>query len=131
MENKIELSEINWFKDNLNEHELKSGYVSYKHVVERFIGDIVLCNNITEVDPECIYNELVGSLYDEEEDEYTDVFQWYLCNLSEFDIKFLNKLDQDDIIIVHSDLLDIDVLCVTHFGTSWDYVLTSFPINIE
>ena len=28
------------------------------------------------------------------------------------------------VIMSYSNLLDCDVLCVDHYGTSWDYVLT-------
>ena len=125
------VNEIRWCKEDLNENELKTGYVSYRNVVKRFVGDIVLCNEIVNVDPECVYNNLVGSIYDEERDEYTEVFQWCLCNLTKWDIDWLNELDQDDLIILHSDLLDVDILAVTHWGTSWDYVETSFPTNLD
>ena len=42
-----------------------------------------------------------------------------LCTL-----KKLQELNCDDLIIAWSETLEEYVLMVTHFGTSWDYVLT-------
>lgn len=41
-------------KEDLNSEELKTGRVSYKRLVEHYVGDIVLCNNITDVDDEIL-----------------------------------------------------------------------------
>ena len=75
----------------------------------------------------------VGNLYNEENDEYTEIYQFYLCNLSESDISSLKELtnDNNDIIISYSDMLDCDVLMVDHWGTSWDYVSTSLKLTNE
>jgi hypothetical protein len=32
------------------------------------------------------------------------------------------------LLFTYSDLLDCDVLCVDHWGTSWDYVLTGVKL---
>lgn len=36
--------------DSMGEYEKEQGYASYRTIVERLIGDIVLCNNIVQVD---------------------------------------------------------------------------------
>lgn len=117
--------------DSMGNYEKEKGFASYKTLVDRFIGNIVLCNNITEIEDYSIYDNIqVGTL-----DENTEIFQYYLCNVSEWDIETLKELtkDNNDIILSYSDKLDCDVLMVDHFGTSWDYVLTSVPLvdNIE
>lgn len=112
-------------KKDLNEEELRTGKVSYRRAVERLIGDIVLCNNITNVDYDIYYNIINNNYYDDEIDidmeNYDGYFQFYLCNLDEYEKDFLKETD---IIISYSEVLDCDVLMVDHYGTSWDYVMT-------
>ena len=109
--------------DKMNEYEKEHKKASYKTIVERFIGDIVLCNNIVEVD-ESVYDNFRNA-YDEENDEIVDIFQYYLCNVDNDTIDLLSKYG---LIFSYSDLLECDVLCISHYGTSWNYVLTSCPL---
>lgn len=120
-------------EEDRNEEEKKTGYASYKSLINRYIDDLVLCNNIAEVDDSIWENVQVGNLYNEENDEYTEIYQFYLCNLSETDISSLKELtnDNNDIIISYSDMLDCHVLMVDHYGTSWDYVGTSLKLTNE
>lgn len=106
-------------KENLNEGELKTGRVSYQRIIKRYVGDIVLCNNIEQLDESVLENAV--NLYNEETEEYKEIYQYYLCNISEWEKEQLEKMG---IIISYSDMLDCDVLLVDHFGTRWDYVIT-------
>lgn len=110
-------------KEDLNEKELKTGRVSYKRLVDRYVGDIVLCNNITEVDDEIWDNVDESNLIDEDGDEINDleIYQYYLCNVSEW---AKEQLKGTGVILSYSKVLDCDVLMVQHWGTSWDYVMT-------
>lgn len=110
-------------KENLNSEELRTGRVSYKRLVERYVGDIVLCNNITDVDDGIWDNVDESNLIDEDGDEMNDleIYQYYLCNVGEWEKE---QLKGTGVILSYSDVLDCDVLMVQHFGTSWDYVLT-------
>ena len=111
-------------KNELNSEELKTGKVSYARAVERLIDDIVLCNNITNIDYDIYCNIINEGYYDEEHDEEHDeeeFYQFYLCNLDDWQKDFLKETN---IIISYSDVLDCDVLMVDHYGTSWDYVMT-------
>ena len=56
----------------------------------------------------------------EDTHEYEEIFQWFLTDCSEFDVKYLRE--HFGLLFTFSDLLDCYVLCVTHYGTSWDYV---------
>lgn len=116
--------------NSMGEYELENGRASYKTLVNRFVGNIVLCNNIVDVDESIWENVEVGQLYNEETDEYTEIFQYFVCNVSEWEIETLKELtkDNNDIIISYSNVLDCHILMVDHFGTSWDYVLTSVPL---
>lgn len=101
--------------EKMGVYELEKGFASYKTIVERFIGDIVLCNNIVNID-ESIFENVRGELGKD-----VEIFQYYLCNIGQWEAEQLEKMG---IITSYSDKLDCDVLLVDHFGTSWDYVLT-------
>lgn len=110
-------------KEDLNEKELKTGRASYKRLVDRYVGDIVLCNNITEVDDEIWDNVGESDLIDEDGDEINDleIYQYYLCNVGEWQKE---QLKGTGVILSYSKVLNCDVLMVQHWGTSWDYVMT-------
>ena len=103
-------------KEELNSEELRTGRVSYKRIIDRYISDLVLCNNIENLEP---YEELWDNMQNSYED--IEIYQYYVCNLTEFEKE---KLLEYGIILSYSNVLDVDVLCVDHFGTSWDYVMT-------
>lgn len=89
--------------------------------------DAVLNNNIMEKGWQ-IGNgwELVnGSDHDEENDEYTEVFQWFI--VSDNGAQLIQ--DYTDEILYYHEELDIYLWGVTHWGTSWDYVLMDIPCN--
>lgn len=131
--------------DRMGEYEKEQGYASYRTIIDYYIGDIVLCNNIVEVDESVIDNmtlqneikyynengeEITEDEYYEDENAYSEeenneIFQWYLCNVSQYDKE---QLEEMGIIMSYSDKLDCDVLCVDHWGTSWDYVLTNVKL---
>ena len=115
---------------DMGNYELENGKASYKTLVDRFVGNRVLCNNIVDIDEFIYDNVVVGNLYNEETDEYVEIFQYFVCNVSDWEIETLKELTQDnnDIILAYSNVLDTHVLMVDHFGTSWDYVLTSVPL---
>ena len=70
--------------------------------------------------------ELVnGSDYDKENDEYVEVFQWFI--VSDNGAQMIQ--DYTDEILYYHEELDIYLWGVTHWGTSWDYVLMNIPCN--
>ncbi|MGM9881467.1 MAG: hypothetical protein ACI31S_01335 [Bacilli bacterium] len=117
------------YEDDLNEEEKRTGRVSYQRIVKRFIGDLVLCNNINDLDDTIWENIYSNNVYEEMDME---IYQYYLCNLSEWDKEYLKKLG-NPLILSYSEMLDCDVLMVDHFGTSWDYVMTDvkWTTNLE
>ena len=100
-------------------------YLDYATFAKAF--DAVLNNNIME-EGWNIGNgwELVnGSDYDEENDEYTEVFQWFI--VSDSGAQMIQ--DYTNEILYYHEELDIYLWGVTHYGTSWDYVLMDIPCN--
>ena len=112
-------------EEQLNEYERECKRISYKTFISRYTnGNLLLCNNIAEID-ECLYDNVeVGSLYDEESDEYAEIYQYYLADFTEWELEELRNLYNDEVIICYSEKLGLYVVCVDHLGTSWDYVLT-------
>ena len=88
----------------------------------------VLCNNIIE----CTYGvgfwEMVsGDIFYEDEDgeeKENEIMQYYIVSSNGLDI-----LEKAKEIVFYNEELDMYVWGVTHWGTSWDYVLTSIEIE--
>ena len=109
-------------KEDLNEYEKKINRISYKRLIER-LGATWLFNNAPELSGYDFEYE-VNSDYDEEKDEYLDIYQYYLLDINSYMVEKLRDLKCKDVIIAWSEKLENYILMVDHFGTSWDYVLT-------
>lgn len=118
----------------------KEGYymdtnrVNFRTLANFLFTDMVLCNNITK-DYEYFTAEL-GNDYDEETGESVEAYQYFIVDCDNWRIEQYQKWleenkKESDIILYHDDNLDVYVLGVTHFGTSWDYVPTSIKIERE
>ena len=104
-------------KEELNSEELRTGRVSYRRIIDRYISDLVLCNEIANIE-----EFIEGQLYDTYgELEDLEIYQYYVCNLTEFEKETLQEYG---ILLAYSNKLEVDILCVDHWGTSWDYVMT-------
>ncbi|WP_407453549.1 hypothetical protein [Methanobrevibacter sp.] len=124
--------------NELNHEELRSGYISYRKLIKRYISNLVLCNNIAQ--DECFnenfYEELSNMftrLDEATQEEYNndpfdyyeglEVFQYYITDCNDYEVEALRELNNE--LIVYNDSLDCYILCVTHYGTSWDYVMSN------
>ena len=103
-------------KSELNDEELRTGRVSYGRIVSRYIDNLVLCNDIVNEDEMVELNVAENPAFYNNE-----IYQYYVCNIPDY-IKEL--LTEWGFIISYSDKLNVDVLMVDHWGTSWDYVIT-------
>lgn len=103
---------------------MTSKTITYGELAKR-LDALKLFNKAPELDVN-IYDGLEnGSLtIDEEgyEDEYKEIFQWYLISPS--DAEYIKN--HTDELIFYSDVLDEYVWGITHFGTSWDCVELDF-----
>lgn len=61
-----------------------------------------------------------------EQDEPGEVFQWYI--VSDPGSRILEEAGE---IVYYNETLDMYLWGVTHWGTSWDYVLTNIAIDCE
>lgn len=102
----------------VSKYGLENGYLDY-YTLSKIVGDCILNNNIIE---ETGYeNWDMCSGYS---GEYQDVYQYYIITYN--GAKFLE--DHTDEIVYYNDQLDMYVWGITHFGTSWDYVLTDIEL---
>lgn len=61
-----------------------------------------------------------------EQDEPGEVYQWYI--VSDPGSRILEEAGE---IVYYNEMLDMYLWGVTHWGTSWDYVLTNIAIDCE
>ena len=96
----------------------KTFYTTYSEAVNWLHNDFVLCNNIVDID-ESIWDNMRFNYFDDDSNPI-DIFQWYITNASESDVEYLEK--HFGLLFTYSEKLDCYILCVDHYGTSWDYV---------
>lgn len=87
----------------------------------------ILCNNITDIDEELMYNDTIGYECDEETEEYPEIYQYYITNCSRDLCEFLNE--HFGLMFAYSEVLDVWVLLVNHYGTGWDYVAVDTDLH--
>ena len=76
----------------------------------------ILENEINEI------NDQIEELEREQDDK--EVFQWYIVD--DGGARLLQDINQ---IVYYNETLDMYLWGVTHYGTSWDYVLTDIKID--
>jgi hypothetical protein len=115
-----------FYGNKISDYGLEHGYVDYKTLAKSF--DLVLNNNIINYEDNYNNWELINGLdYDEEYDEYTEVFQYYIISDNGADI--LQELTDE--IVYYNEKLDMYLWGITHYGTAWDYVLTDIKIKLD
>lgn len=102
------------------------GNLSYATLCKLCFTDMILCNDIADID-ESIYNNLERQPDEEDDDdwEFTDIYQFYLVDTDNY---FFEEY-KESFIMSYSDKLNLWVLCVNHFGTSWKYIPTEIKIE--
>ena len=94
---------------------------TYRAAVEWLNTNLVLCNRLPEIDSTIWENMRQGF------DEETEIFQWYITDASDTDVDWLEE--HFGLLFTYSELLECWILCVDHYGTSWDYVMTTTDIQ--
>ena len=77
----------------------------------------IIENEINEI------NDKIEDLEREQNDD-PEVYQWYIVD--DWGARLLQDINQ---IVYYNETLDMYLWGVTHYGTSWDYVLTSIAID--
>lgn len=121
----VTLDGISVFGKDISKYGLENGYMDYK-CLSNIVGNTILNNNIInyEVDNWELIN---GVDYNEEKEEYIDIFEYYI--IDNWGVEFLVKYTDE--IVYYNEILDIYLWGITHWGTSWDYVLTNIEIVNE
>ena len=94
--------------------DLREKRQNYGAMIEFCCDNLILNNTIINSEIFDVYCGDIFNVYD----EYVEVFQYYI--ISERDAERLSTYTNE--LVLYSVELDIYLLCVTHFGTSWDYV---------
>jgi hypothetical protein len=102
----------------VSKYGLEHGYLDYA-TLAKIIGDCIL-NNTVRAETMCDWGIIHGEF-----DEM--IFQDYI--ISEQGCNFLS--DYTDEIVFYNPKLDMYIWGITHFGTSWDYVLTDIKLIKE
>ena len=111
--------------NKVSEYGLQHNRVDYRTLASAF--QHVLNNEIIEATASIgCWEEVNGSEYDEEIDEFQEVFQYFIISDTGYEI----LSSYTDEIVWYNETLDMYVWGVTHFGTSWDYVLTDIRIDL-
>jgi hypothetical protein len=118
-----------FFGNEISSYGVENNRVDYRTLAKSF--DAVLCNDITKLFYSSVNGEFnepelySGSDYDDENENFIDIFQYYIISSGGADI----LKDYSNEIVYYLPALDLYVWAVTHYGTAWDYVLTDIKIN--
>ena len=110
------------FGIKVSDYGLENGYLDY-YTLARIVGDCILKNELYEFGGYENW-ELVNGLEEDEDGDYLEVYQYYIISYGGY--AFLREYT-DEIVYYHEEL-DMYLWGVTHFGTSWDYVLTDIKL---
>ena len=114
-----------FYGNEISPHGLANGWVDYRTLASAFSH--ILCNDIIARTDRDSWECVNGCEYDEETDEFHEIFQYYIISAQGASI--LEELTDE--IVFYNFELDLYVWGVTHFGTAWDYVLTDIKVEAE
>ena len=106
--------------------------ISYGTLTSFIFTDMILCNNIVRYSDN--WDLELGEEYNEEEEEYIDIYQYYIVDVDTWRLEKYKEYLQEtntksDLILWYDNELDIYILGVSHCGTSWSCVPTNIEIN--
>lgn len=122
MVNELKLYDGKVYGEKVSDYGLENGYLDYQ-TLAKIVGDCVLNNNIFEY---AGYEnwELESGEEEDEEGNFYEVYQYYIVSYS--GAMMLKRLTDE--IVYYNEELDMYLWGITHFGTSWDYVLTDIKL---
>lgn len=116
--NSIRVYDGKVFGHKVSDYGLENGYLDYS-TLSKIVGDCIL-NNIVRAETMTDW-EMISGKFDQA------VMQDYI--ISEYGFEIL--ADYTDEIVFYNETLDMYIWSITHFGTSWDYVLTDIKLVKE
>lgn len=119
--NKMRVYDGKVYGEKVSDYGLENGYLDYL-TLSKIVGDCILNNTLMEETREDYWELVNGEMY--YDDEYYEIYQYYI--ISEYGYQFL--ADHTDEIVFYNERLDVYICGITHFGTSWDYVLTDVKL---
>lgn len=110
------------FGEKVSDYGLENGYLDY-YTLSKIVGDSVLNN---EIFMKAGYEnwELENGLEEDEDGNYLEVYQYYI--ISDSGARLLSEYTDE--LVFYNEELDMYLWGITHFGTSWDYVLTDIEL---
>lgn len=121
-----------FYGNKISDYGIANGYLDYSTLSKAF--DAVLVNDITKLfymDIGGEYNEpdQVNGYMDNDDGEYNepDIYQYYI--VSDQGARIIQEYTDDP--LYYLPVIDCYVWGVTHYGTSWDYVLTDVKIELN
>ena len=119
-----------YYGNPISDYGLEYGRVDYATLAKAF--NAVLNNDIMNLTYNIGCWEQVSGIIDnmdeieelEEKRDELEVFQWFIVD--DWGARLLKEINE---IVYYNETLDINLWGVTHYGTSWDKVLTSIKID--
>lgn len=123
-EKSITLYDGKAYGHKVSDYALEHGYLDYL-TLSKIVGDCVLNNYIMQYMGSLGWELVNGG--EMEDDEYYEIYQWFI--ITDSGAHFLEEYTDE--IVYYNEELDMYLWGITHFGTSWDYVLTDIKLNIH
>ena len=129
------------YGEEVSSYGLEKGYLDYR-TLAKILGDCILNNHIRSASEYGEWELVSGNdyyaldIYGNECDiysdecygvEYYEIYQEYI--ISDYGARFL--FEYTDEIVYYNSELDMYIWGITHYGTSWDYVLTDIKLVKE
>ena len=106
----------------VSEYGLENGYLDY-YTLSEIVGDCIQNDYIFHYAGAKNW-ELENGFEDDVDDEYLEICQYYIisCEGARILKHFTNE------IVYYNEDINMYLWGITHFGTSWDYVLTDIKL---
>ena len=116
LEKEIKMYDGRVFGREVSKYGLEHGYLDYRTLAE-IVGNRVLNNNAMGFTGYDDWNLVNG-------DDEQEIYQYYIISESGY---WMLENFTDEPVYYHEEL-DMYLWGITHFGTSWDYVLTDLKL---
>lgn len=113
----IKLYDGKAYGHRVSEYGVRNGYLDYL-TLSKIVGDCILNNQLIETTSYYDWDVMTGEHLDDE------IYQYYIISYEGYE--FLSRFTDE--IVFYNEKLDIYLWGITHFGTSWDYVLTDIKL---